>query len=357
MGWSGRTLGGSLSNVYAGPRSAQAGPGIGHLFEDAQAEPWPVDLERLSWNRCMGPSGPGMLVTAELAPARAVPRNAELHFWLQYDEESYAEALHDDFADSDGDLCAVGEIVERDAQLARAMLYLPWAATPPLKGDCLCQLSLVAGDAVLGNQWFELDLPGRATREIHSAMGALAYCAAALLGTAREPSQAELAATATALTGLFALDELGRAVALELLDRAVRQAPDFEKALRLVLDEIEPPNRPEVLRLLGGIARDRGQASGPEAAFIRRLADAIGLAAPNAQSAGDTLAAAWRTLELEPGAGLDQVRAAWRRLALDYHPDKVQTLAVGFREYATARMQQLNEAYEILKKHLGSPKR
>ncbi|HEY3449118.1 MAG TPA: J domain-containing protein [Myxococcales bacterium] len=301
----------------------------------------------------MGPSGPGVLVSVELSPARAVPPGAQIHLWLQYDEEHYAEALLEDYSDSDGDLCAVGEVLEREAQVARAQLYVPWAAVPALKGDCLCQVSLVAADDVLGNQWFELVLPGPATREVHSALGALAYAAAAMIGPARDPSEAELSAAVQAMVELFALDEIGEASGRDLLERAGRVRPTFEKALRLVLDEIEPGNHSEILRFLGAVARAQGRGSSSDGAFVRRLAAAVGFAEAPSQGPQDALAQAWRALELEPGASREQVREAWRRLALDYHPDKVQTLAVGFREYATLRMQQINEAYEILKKHLA----
>ncbi len=356
MGWSTKHHGRLPPGVFPGPRDSEAGPGIGHLLETEEPpEPWPVTIDRLGWNRCIGASGPGVLVTVELLPALAVPPGAEVQLWLQYDEERYAEGVFEEYSDADGDLCAVGQVLDRDRLVARGMVYLPWAAAPGIKGDCLCQISVVSGEEILSNEWFEVTLPGPATREVHSAVGALAYVAAAMFG-AREPAPAELETAIGELGEIFGLDELGLELARGLLERAVRLKPPFEKALKLVLDEIEPENHREVLRFAGLVSRVRGRAAREDEPFIQRLAVAMGVAdsAPAPASADeDPVDKAFRVLELEPDAGLDAVRAAYRRLASDYHPDKVETLAVGFREYATARMQQLNEAYALLKKHLG----
>jgi len=350
MAWSNANGTETPDGVFAGPRSGDAGPGMAHLFEGASARAYPVSLESLRWNRAMGPSGPGLLLTAALSPARAVPGHAQLHLWLQSDAETYAEAVLDDYADADGDLCAVGELLRHDTRSVSAAVYLPWAAVPALKGDCLCQVSVVAGDQLLGNQWFELSVPGRATREVHSPLGALAYAAVAMLQQSREVSEAELSGVVRGMTALFALDPVGQELAAKLLERAERQRPDFEKVLQLVTDEIAPLNQPEVVRLLEELAASKAR---PSAAFIRKLGQSLGLADAGPRTTESPIDQAYRALELEPGAGIEQVRAAYRRLALDYHPDKVETLAVGFREYATARMQAINEAYERLKKHLG----
>jgi len=55
----------------------------------------------------------------------------------------------------------------------------------------------------------------------------------------------------------------------------------------------------------------------------------------------------YRALGVEPGAGAGEVRSAYRRLALRWHPDKN-----GGSEEATARFQQITEAYEALCQHL-----
>ncbi|EIW85100.1 DnaJ-domain-containing protein [Coniophora puteana RWD-64-598 SS2] len=62
-----------------------------------------------------------------------------------------------------------------------------------------------------------------------------------------------------------------------------------------------------------------------------------------------TVSAAYATLGLQQGATLDNVKTAYKQLALKNHPDKNPG-----NEDATAQFQKLSEAYNILLKHLDS---
>ncbi len=55
-------------------------------------------------------------------------------------------------------------------------------------------------------------------------------------------------------------------------------------------------------------------------------------------------------LGLEPGADFDQVKSAYRKLSMQYHPDKVSHLGEEFLKVAEEKMKELNEAYQHLKK-------
>lgn len=49
---------------------------------------------------------------------------------------------------------------------------------------------------------------------------------------------------------------------------------------------------------------------------------------------GDSLADAYKVLEIDPSATDDEVRTAYRRLALKHHPDRVATLGEDIRKAA-----------------------
>jgi DnaJ-domain-containing protein 1 len=51
----------------------------------------------------------------------------------------------------------------------------------------------------------------------------------------------------------------------------------------------------------------------------------------------------YKTLELEPSATVTEIKKAYRRLALLYHPDKTQN-----DPYAAAQFAEIKEAYEVL---------
>ena len=50
----------------------------------------------------------------------------------------------------------------------------------------------------------------------------------------------------------------------------------------------------------------------------------------------------YKILEIHPGATKEEVKKAYRKMALKWHPDKNKS------EEATQRMQEINEAYKIL---------
>ena len=57
----------------------------------------------------------------------------------------------------------------------------------------------------------------------------------------------------------------------------------------------------------------------------------------------------YTVLEIGPDASREEIRAAYRRLAAQYHPDKVQHLGKEIRELAEARFKEIQEAYDQLK--------
>ena len=60
-------------------------------------------------------------------------------------------------------------------------------------------------------------------------------------------------------------------------------------------------------------------------------------------------------LGLSPGVDFSEIKAAYRKLSMKYHPDKVGHLGAEFKEVAEEKMKEINNAYEYLKrKHSGN---
>jgi DnaJ like chaperone protein len=51
-------------------------------------------------------------------------------------------------------------------------------------------------------------------------------------------------------------------------------------------------------------------------------------------------------LKVPPTAGAEEIKASYRRLIAQYHPDKVATLAPEFRALAEEKSKELNAAYD-----------
>jgi DnaJ like chaperone protein len=58
-------------------------------------------------------------------------------------------------------------------------------------------------------------------------------------------------------------------------------------------------------------------------------------------------------LEIGPEATNDEVRKAYRRMAMKYHPDKVANAGEEMHEKATEKFRSINEAYEHIKAQRG----
>ncbi|MEE4240372.1 MAG: DnaJ domain-containing protein [Desulfopila sp.] len=58
----------------------------------------------------------------------------------------------------------------------------------------------------------------------------------------------------------------------------------------------------------------------------------------------------YAVLGLEPGADMEEIKKAYRKLSMKYHPDKVRHLGEEFRTIAEEKMKEINAAYDFFKK-------
>ena len=56
----------------------------------------------------------------------------------------------------------------------------------------------------------------------------------------------------------------------------------------------------------------------------------------------------YEILNVPPGAGQEEIKAAYRKLANQYHPDKVAHLGKEFQELAEQKFKEIQEAYQKL---------
>lgn len=69
------------------------------------------------------------------------------------------------------------------------------------------------------------------------------------------------------------------------------------------------------------------------------------------QTASFTLDDAHKVLEINANTDIDSIKAAYKTKIKEYHPDKVQTMGKEIQEIANRKTKEINDAYNLIKKH------
>lgn len=124
--------------------------------------------------------------------------------------------------------------------------------------------------------------------------------------------------------------------------------------LRGVLGESQ---RLQLLSLLASLAKADGNVAPEEINALREITVELGLSEAELNSmlnlGSTTLADAYAVLEISETATDDEVRAAYKRMVVKHHPDRVASLGDDIRAAAEKKMREINEAKELIYKARG----
>ncbi len=153
--------------------------------------------------------------------------------------------------------------------------------------------------------------------------------------------------------------EEGALEALQMLKKILKRDIDEIAVARQINHHMNKSAKLQLVRLLFDIAYADGEVSDSELGVIRRISLVFNLT----QAEFDSLKAtyikhedrnwAYKALEIQPNATDDEIKKAYRRMAMKYHPDKVASLGEDIKKTATEKFRGVNEAYEHLKKQRG----
>ena len=115
--------------------------------------------------------------------------------------------------------------------------------------------------------------------------------------------------------------------------------------------------RLQLFQYLVSIATSDGDFSASEKSVLEAIASAIRLTSTDAASIiamyYKETDSAYTVLEISPSATDDEVRSAYRRMAMKYHPDRVATLGPEVQKAAEEKFKKIQEAYAAIKKQRG----
>jgi DnaJ like chaperone protein len=150
--------------------------------------------------------------------------------------------------------------------------------------------------------------------------------------------------------------EDGALEALQILKKLLDQPINEVEVAQQINQYMNYSAKLQLIRLLFDVAYADGDVNAPELQVIRRISGVFGISnvefeslkAPYVKHVDENWA--FKALEIETTATNDDIKKAYRRMAMKYHPDKVANLGDDIKKSATEKFRAVNEAYEHLKK-------
>ena len=168
----------------------------------------------------------------------------------------------------------------------------------------------------------------------------------------------------------FLLDTFGEKKAadlVELLRDVLKKDIDLRAVCNQIRTNTDFSTRVNILDFLFGIAYADGYCSPEEDQTLNRIAHLLNIGdtyvysirSRHAGSQSDSYSYSGSTstgkdpyavLGIDKNATDDEVKKAYRRLAMKYHPDRVETMGEEIKRNAEKQFKEINEAYEIIKR-------
>lgn len=141
------------------------------------------------------------------------------------------------------------------------------------------------------------------------------------------------------------------------LREILRQSFDVTAVSLQIRQFMDYPTRLQLLHLLFGISLADGETHPAEIRTIEQISLGLGISSADLGSIKAMFikdsASAYKILEITPNATDEEVKKAYRKMALKYHPDRVSTMGEDVQKAAKVKFQELQAAYEEVKKRRG----
>lgn len=156
----------------------------------------------------------------------------------------------------------------------------------------------------------------------------------------------------------------GEEILLRLFERQKQMGQEafrntISEACAEIAQNMDYSQRLQLVNFLVMIAQADGNVPQSEIDALYFVASKLGISADdiasmlNLSSGGTSIEAAYKVLGITAEATDDEVKIAYRRMALKHHPDRVATLGEDVRKAAEKKFQEINAAKETIYKARG----
>ena len=146
--------------------------------------------------------------------------------------------------------------------------------------------------------------------------------------------------------------------ARQILKAALEKDIDVPQICAQIKLYMDPSQRLQLFHYLVGIANADGHMGQTEVEDLKRMAMYLGIPSQEAESiiamfGGQDVNSAYKVLEIDPSTSDDEVKKAYKRMAIKHHPDKVESLGDDVKKAAEEKFKSIAAAYETIKKERG----
>ncbi|HTA28172.1 MAG TPA: DnaJ domain-containing protein, partial [Bacteroidia bacterium] len=149
---------------------------------------------------------------------------------------------------------------------------------------------------------------------------------------------------------------------LLMLREALKQPIPLDRVCNMARAKMNYQTRVQLLHYLFGIAYADGNFSSPEQSVLNRIAIYLRISPTDYNAIASMFSGVktapannrmYETLGVERNANEEEIKKAYRQMALKYHPDRVTHLGEDARNAAEEKFKKIQEAYEAIKKDKG----
>ncbi|PNQ74697.1 molecular chaperone DjlA [Hanstruepera neustonica] len=145
--------------------------------------------------------------------------------------------------------------------------------------------------------------------------------------------------------------------AFKLFKNINKQQIPVRQVCMQIRQMMDHPSRLQLLHFLFGIAKADGHVTQSEVNQIHTISGYLGISSRDYESIKamfyNSTDNAYKILEIDKNASVTEIKAAYRKMAKKYHPDRVIHLGKEHQEGAEEKFRQVQQAYEQLQKEKG----
>ncbi|MBM3448697.1 MAG: molecular chaperone DjiA [Bacteroidetes bacterium] len=232
-----------------------------------------------------------------------------------------------------------------------------WALGGPIGGLIGFAVGYMADDSSLSTQTDSQPRTGRYRRTTSPGdfSSALLVLSAAVMKADGKLMKSELQ-----FIREFYAKQFGEAAAAEqigILKELLNKDIPVREVCHQIRDFMEHPMRLQLMHYLFGIAQSDGKVDLSEITILNQIATDMNISSKDFESLKamfyKDINASYTILEIDPEATDDEVKKAFRKMAMKYHPDKVKDLGEQHAKAAQEKFIKVQEAYDHIRKERG----